>query len=117
MGAGKPLKKPKFRQISSIKPEQRGVNFYGRIVKAPVRDGDKFVSVVLGDDTGIVTVQVPEGRISDCEDGQIQRVQNARVAMASGFIRVVVDKWAIIKENKDIDVGAPNMAKDVSAIE
>jgi len=115
--AGTPLKKPRFRKISSIKPEQTGVNFYGKVVKMPEQESDKAVTLILGDDSGIVTVQVASGSLPACAEGQTYRVQNARIVMATGYIRVLVDKWAVIRENKDVDVGTPNKEKDLSSVE
>merc|ERR1712187_1086514 len=57
VGSGeRPLRKPKFKEISAIQPEQKGLNFYGKVMKTTAEDNATLV--VLGDSTGIVTLKV-----------------------------------------------------------
>merc|ERR1712190_112661 len=64
VGSGeKPLRKPKFKEIGSIKPEQKGLNFYGKVVKA-TEPADDMSLVYLGDSSGTVTLKVPTAKAS-----------------------------------------------------
>lgn len=112
----KPLRKPKFKEISAIVPEQKGVNFYGKVVKVLESAGDNRSTLVLGDSSGVVKVKVQTARATACVEGKTVRVQNARVIMVSGFVVVLVDKWAVLKEDEH-DVGAVKLDKDISAVE
>ncbi len=38
-----------------------------------------------------------EGHADLCKAGASLRVQNAKVIMVKGYIRVVVDKWGVLK--------------------
>jgi len=113
-----PLKKPKFTKIEGIEPAARGVNIYAKVVKAPqkVESSEDLYEVVIGDDTGIVTMSVRDERHMACEVGKVVRVQNAHVAMIKGFIRLTVDKWAALKPSEE-EVASVKESKDVSGVE
>mmetsp|Transcript_44630 Transcript_44630/g.92978 ORF Transcript_44630/g.92978 Transcript_44630/m.92978 type:complete len:366 (-) Transcript_44630:261-1358(-) len=111
----KPLTKPEFRKVSSIEPEQRGVNFYGKVLKAPESVGEDASTVEVGDETAKVTLRVRGDRSSACEVGKVMRVQNAKVIMVKGFIQVQIDKWAALKPAEE-EIGEVGK-KDISAVE
>lgn len=113
-----PLRKPKFTKVESIEPAARGVNFYGKVVKAAtkVEGSEDLMQVVVGDDTGMCTLSIRDDRVKVCEVGKTVRVQNAHVAMIKGFIRVTIDKWAALKPAEE-EVATVNEKKDISAVE
>merc|ERR1719277_256962 len=53
-----PLKKPKFVKVDGIEPAARGVNFFGKVIKAAtkVEGSEDLMEVVVGDATGICTL-------------------------------------------------------------
>jgi len=117
----KPLKKPRFGKIAKIKPEQRGVNLIAKVVKLVDLEEGKM-EAVLGDDTGLVTCFVPEGAKELVKGEPVVRIQNAKIIMAKGFIRIVIDKWAVMKlAAEDTPGGKPEIEVksdvDVSAVE
>jgi len=112
----KPLKKPTFKDIGKIEPAQRGINIYGKVMKSPESVGSGQSQVVIGDSSAVVTIRAPDDRITVCEEGNVVRVQNARVIMVKGHINVLVDKWAALKK-EDKDVGTVKTANDISAVE
>merc|ERR1711862_194796 len=69
----------------------------------------KTWEVVAGDQTGVVTLRlISEEHAKVCEKDASIRVQNARVLMRSGanrgndgaksgFIRVIIDTWGVLK--------------------
>lgn len=115
-----PLKKPKFSKVDVIEPAGRGVNIYAKVVKAatPVAGSDDLKEVVLGDETGVVTLSVRDERVKVCEVGKTVRIQNAHVAMVKGYVRLTVDKWAALKPAEaENEVANANDKKDISAVE
>jgi len=75
-------------------------------VKAPAAvEGSADVKEVLaGDDTGVVMLSIREApHVAACTAGAFLRVQNAHVKMIKGFIRVVVDKWGMLKADVDAE--------------
>jgi len=113
-----PLKKPKFIKVDGIEPGARGVNIFGKVVKAPtaVEGSEDIMEVVVGDETGIVTLSVRGDRAKLCEVGKSMRIQNAHVAMIKGFIRLTIDKWAALKPAEE-EVASVSEKTDISGVE
>jgi len=113
------MKKPKFREVSSITPDQKGLNLQLKVVKLPeVVEGEKFHDVVCGDASGLVTLHLTPQQFLPCEVGSYIRVQNARSRMQKGFIRVIVDKWGKVSQaEKPEEPFEVNLSKDISAVE
>merc|ERR1719215_1993632 len=114
------LKTPKFTKVDTIEPAARGVNVYAKVVKAaaPVAGTEDLMEVVVGDETGVVTLSVRDDRVKLCEVGKSMRIQNAHVVMIKGFIKLSVDKWAALKlAEAGEEVASVNEKKDISAVE
>jgi len=110
-------KKPKFKKVKTIEPELKGLNLLLRCVKCDKVD-DTTWDAVLGDDTGVVTFSLKSQDLADlCKPGASLRVQNAKVVMLKGFIRVVIDMWAVMKAADEPIDAAPLESNDVSATE
>ena len=78
-----------------------------------------FVSswdVVAGDDSGIVKPFIRNSEQAElCKNGAGLRVQNARVGMGDGFIRMLIDKWAVLKADSESASLEVNLKNDVSS--
>merc|ERR1711990_376795 len=74
--------------------------------------------VIAGDASGVVTLRLTnDEHAKACQPEASIRVQNARTFMNNGFIRVIIDKWGVLKAADapfDFDV---NTAKDISSAE
>jgi len=100
----RPPRKPKFMKVGKLTPVSKGFNMYLKVVKGPEAvDGNSDVKeVVAGDDTAFVTLSVREAsHVAACTEGALLRVQNAHVKMIKGYMRVVVDKWGVLKADVD----------------
>jgi len=112
------LRKPKWITVDKLQPETRGVNMFAKVVKStPAEGADEVSDVVMGDATGVVTLRAAGAQTSICEAGSIVRIQNAKVVMVKGFMRLVVDKWAVLKPAPDHEDMEPKTSNDVSATE
>jgi adenosine kinase len=117
----KPLKKPRIIKIEKFHPEQRGVTIICKVVK--VSDAEGGPEAVLGDESGQVTCILTEDQKAVAKEGAILRVQNAKIVMRKGYMRLQVDKWAVMKPAaEDTPGGKPDSIevktdKDVSAVE
>merc|ERR1719295_2185983 len=113
------LAKPKWTTVSKIEPESTHLNIKMKCVscKEVEIQGRKEWEAVLGDASGRVTLLLRnEDHASVCKEGASLRMQNAKTIMQKGFVRVVIDKWAVLKpldEALSFTVGE----KDVSAVE
>eukprot|EP00927_Polykrikos_kofoidii_P007402 TRINITY_DN13031_c0_g1_i1.p1 TRINITY_DN13031_c0_g1~~TRINITY_DN13031_c0_g1_i1.p1 ORF type:complete len:554 (-),score=113.70 TRINITY_DN13031_c0_g1_i1:222-1883(-) len=112
------LKKPCFTDVVAIEPETTGLNLKLKVVRkeADCDAKTKAWNVVAGDASGVVTLRLSDSAHADiCEPGKFIRVQNSRVIMVKGFMRVIIDKWGVLKAADvplDFDVKTDN---DVSA--
>lgn len=90
-----------------------------KVVKLPeVVEGEKQHEVICGDDTGTVTLNLTPSQFLPCEAGKYIRVQNAKVRMNSGYIRIEVDKWGKVSSAETPEATFDvNLKNDVSAIE
>jgi len=97
--AWRPLRKAKFGKVGKIKPEQKGLNFYMKVLKgAEAVEGTDAKEVLAGDETGTVILSIrSDEQEAVCKSGALIRVQNAHVRMIKGHIRLIVDKWAVLK--------------------
>merc|ERR1712039_838089 len=109
-----------FGKVNKIVPDAKSLNLTLKCVKCEEKSNDKgkFWEAVLGDETGIVTFSLrDEKHAALCKAGASVRVQNARVLMQGGFIRVIIDKWGVLKAADAAYDFEVNSAKDVSATE
>jgi len=93
-------KKPKFKKVKNIQPEAKGLNLMLKVVKCEKVEDEKTPTweAQCGDDTGVVTFNLRSQEHADvCKAGASVRVQNAKVLMLKGYVKVVVDKWAVMK--------------------
>merc|ERR1711918_46517 len=103
------------------KPEQKGLNFYMKVVKGPEAvEGTDAKEVLAGDESGSVILSIRSGeQEAACKAGALIRVQNAHVRMIKGHIRLIVDKWAVLKAAAEgsCEIGEVDDKNNVSAVE
>jgi len=116
--AWRPLRKPKFGKVKNIKPEQKGLNFYLKCVKAVETESADIKEFLCGDDTGSVILSIKdEARAALCKPGALLRVQNSHVTMVKGFVRLYIDKWSNLKVAESVEFDEVNETNNVSAVE
>jgi len=112
-----PLKRAKFKKVSSIMPDSTGLNLTvkvtGEAVEKELKHG-KVYEVKVGDASGVVTVSLQADQKELLKSGKCYELRNASVKMVKGHISVVVDKWGKIEEAAADDV-EPNTSKDISS--
>jgi len=112
------LQKPSFGKVEDVKPEAKNLNFMLKCVKCTEVEGLKIWEAVCGDETGVVTLSVQTKELADlCTAGASLRIQNAKVIMVKGLIRVAIDKWAVMKAADTPLEFEPKLSNDVSATE
>lgn len=126
-GKGKAAKAEKasleFATVSQIDPETNGLNFVMKVLShaeataAAEAKRPKFVDVVAGDRTGIVTLQLSAKEAAVAEVGKVVEVHNGFVKMVNGYIRLKVGKKGSIAESTSRKKIVPKNTVDVSATE
>merc|ERR1719265_2344848 len=103
--AWRPLAKPRFQKVAKLNPEKKGVNLSVKCVKAATAvEGSDIKEATVGDDTGCVVLSLRSDKHAElCKPGACLRIQNAHVAMVKGFIRLTVDKWAVLAAQDSVD--------------
>mmetsp|Transcript_35075 Transcript_35075/g.82028 ORF Transcript_35075/g.82028 Transcript_35075/m.82028 type:complete len:654 (-) Transcript_35075:290-2251(-) len=114
----KTLKKPSFKSIASIKPEQKGLNLSVKVVKLPdVVAGEVNHDVLCGDSTGVAVFHLTPAQFLPCEVGSYIKVQNGRAVMEKGFIRITVDKWGKVSQHTPASTFDVDESKNISSVE
>merc|ERR1712203_843481 len=110
------LRKPKFGKVGSIEPDAQNLNLMLKAVKCDETEAGKAWEAVLGDGTGVVAFSLRSAEHAAlCKPGSSVRVQNARVLMIKGHIRVIVDKWAVLLAADEPADFEAKTDKDISA--
>merc|ERR1712151_132885 len=85
-----------------------------------IEGNETLQEVVCGDETGVVRISLRKDTAEItlvCKPGASLRLQNGHMKMVKGHMRLVVDKWAVLKTaDAELDV-VVNEKKDVSATE
>merc|ERR1712166_806080 len=117
----RPLRKAKFGKVGKIKPEQKGLNFYMKVVTAAAAvEGTDAKEVYAGDESGSVVLSIrSDEQAAVCKAGALIRVQNGHVRMIKGHIRLIVDKWAVLKAAAEgsCEIGEVDEKINVSTVE
>merc|ERR1712032_1501702 len=112
---------PATPKVERIRPEGKGLNLVVKVKSvSEVQEG--LHEAICGDDTGVVTFRIRGEQSKVCKPDAVLRVQNAKVVMFKGFVRVEVDMWGIMKPaSEDSPGGCPSFeikdGNDISAVE
>merc|ERR1711957_410344 len=93
-----------------------------KVVKATESTQSTWAKEVhAGDESGSVVLSIrSDAQGAVCTAGALIRVQNAHVRMIKGHIRLIVDKWAVLKaaEAGSCEIGeVDEKVNNVSAVE
>jgi len=108
----KPLRKAKFKAVSTVGPDGIGMNLHikicGDLTKVDTKAGG-FYEVLCGDSSGTVIFSLREGQTDGMKDGAFFKVHNASTKMVNGRVRLAVDKWGKIELTDEAIEGEVNM--------
>lgn len=116
------LRKPKWSKVEKINPESKGINLMLKCLsckEVTVEGGPSRIwEATVGDDSGVVILQLRSEELTKvCEAGASLRMQNAKSIMVKGFIRVAVDKWAVLKKADEEVNFEPKASNNISETE
>jgi len=110
------VRKPTWHKIQSIDPDSKRRNLIAKVHEVKDVEDKEFKEVVVGDESGIVTARFLRDQLQFAKVGKSLRLQNARVAMFQGHIRVECDKWAKLADYEE-QTFTVNTKNDISATE
>lgn len=127
----KPLKKPSFGKVSSVKPDVKGLNLQVKILeelKEVESKGGKFYEALCGDSSGTIVLSLRDSQKEGVTKDAVFVIRNASVKMVraasgtsgfAGHIRLTVDKWGKIELSSDPFEGDVDKdpAKNISSTE
>jgi len=90
------------------------------VVEKPRHDGSiiRVAEAKVGDHTGSITLTARNGQIDAVIPGNTIIIRNAKIDMFKGFMRLVVDKWGLIKPAPpDTPKFEVNVDNDLSGVE
>lgn len=120
------LRKPKFGKVKDLHPESRGVNLILKVLKCEELEKDKpgqsVIEASCGDQTGIVSLRLKaDSQVNLALEAAVQgsciRVQNAKVSMLRGYIRITIDKWGKLAAADEAIDGEVDLKNNISAVE
>mmetsp|Transcript_14571 Transcript_14571/g.34655 ORF Transcript_14571/g.34655 Transcript_14571/m.34655 type:complete len:501 (-) Transcript_14571:64-1566(-) len=111
-----------FGKVTDIMPDSRSVYLLVSVVSIGTpeegRGGDTITEVVVGDDSGLVTVRLNGEEIKALGAvGDVVEIRNGAVKMTKGFIRLIVGKWGKVAKHDGDTTVTPNQSRDISSTE
>eukprot|EP00746_Dinoflagellata_sp_MGD_P162197 gnl/MRDRNA2_/MRDRNA2_89641_c0_seq1.p1 gnl/MRDRNA2_/MRDRNA2_89641_c0~~gnl/MRDRNA2_/MRDRNA2_89641_c0_seq1.p1 ORF type:complete len:134 (-),score=42.59 gnl/MRDRNA2_/MRDRNA2_89641_c0_seq1:119-520(-) len=117
------LRKPKWTKVEKINPESKGINLMLKCIsckEVTIEGGgpSKIWEATVGDETGLVMLQLRSEELAKiCTEGASLRMQNAKSVMIKGYIRVAIDKWAVLKPADEAVTFEVKSSKNISEVE
>jgi len=110
------VRKPTWQKVESVDPNAKRRNLIVKVVEVKDIEDKAFKEVVVGDESGVITCRFLEDQLAFAKVGKSLRLQNARIAMFQGHIRVECDKWSKLADHEE-QTFTVNTKNDVSATE
>lgn len=114
-----PPKKAKFRKVSSLRPDSKGINVLVKVVgdMTVVENGKySFSECVCGDPSGQIVLSLTEEQKKGVEKDKVVAVRNGAIKMVKGHMRLCVDKWGKVDTSTEDTVDEVG-EKNLSAVE
>lgn len=108
--------KPTWHKVSSVNPNIKRRNLIVKVTDVKDVEDKDFKEVTVGDETGTVTCRFLVEQLKFAKVGNSLRLQNARVGMFQGHLRVECDKWSKL-DNHEAQTFEVNTKNDVSGTE
>eukprot|EP00275_Glaucocystis_incrassata_P002213 EC125017.1.p2 GENE.EC125017.1~~EC125017.1.p2 ORF type:complete len:146 (+),score=19.07 EC125017.1:123-560(+) len=122
------LKKPVFIKIGDLKPTSSGVNLIAKVVSCNIvvertrPDGSRIriAECLVADDTGCLVLGARNAQIDaiDMSAGTPTiEIRNGKIEMFQGFMRLMVDKWGLVRAAAEAASFEPNTTNNPSNVE
>eukprot|EP00741_Cyanophora_paradoxa_P016454 tig00020918_g15887.t1 len=121
------MRKPSFARVADLRPAARGVNLLVKVVRISVvveSSRVRIAEALIGDESGSAVISLRNAQI-DLVEGLLKnkkpglRIQNGKVTMQRGFMRLEVDQWGVIAGDDEVCAASwtPNEGNNLSAVE
>ena len=117
---------PEIVSVASLRPGTTGLNVVVKVLdakevmnkKRPDGSSVRIVECTVGDASGVILFSAKnKQQVETMKVGKIVRVQNGKIDMIRGTMRLTVDQWGLLKEETEGDSVEPNGDNNLSLVE
>ena len=117
---------PEIVSVDSLRPGTTGLNVVVNVLdakevmnkKRPDGSSVRIVECTVGDASGVILFSAKnKQQVETMKVGKMVRVQNGKIDMIRGTMRLTVDQWGLLKEETEGDSVEPNGDNNLSLVE
>ena len=117
---------PEIVSVDSLRPGTTGLNVVVKVLdakevmnkKRPDGSSVRIVECTVGDASGGILFSAKnKQQVETMKVGKMVRVQNGKIDMIRGTMRLTVDQWGLLKEETEGDSVEPNGDNNLSLVE
>ena len=117
---------PEIVSVDSLRPGTTGLNVVVKVLdakevmnkKRPDGSSVRIVECTVGDASGVILFSAKnKQQVETMKVGKIVRVQNGKIDMIRGTMRLTVDQWGLLKEETEGDSVEPDGDNNLSLVE
>ena len=117
---------PEIVSVDSLRPGTTGLNVVVKVLdakevmnkKRPDGSSVRIVECTVGDGSGVILFSAKnKQQVETMKVGKMVRVQNGKIDMIRGTMRLTVDQWGLLKEETEGDSVEPNGDNNLSLVE
>ena len=117
---------PEIVSVDSLRPGTTGLNVVVKVLDAkevmnkqrPDGSSVRIVECTVGDASGVILFSAKnKQQVETMKVGKMVRVQNGKIDMIRGTMRLTVDQWGLLKEETEGDSVEPDGDNNLSLVE
>lgn len=117
---------PEIVSVDSLRPGTTGLNVVVKVLdakevmnkKRPDGSSVRIVECTVGDASGVILFSAKNKlQVETMKVGKMVRVQNGKIDMIRGTMRLTVDQWGLLKEETEGDSVEPDGDNNLSLVE
>jgi replication factor A1 len=117
---------PEIVSVDSLRPGTTGLNVVVKVLdakevmnkKRPDGSSVRIVECTVGDASGVILFSAKnKQQVETMKVGRMVRVQNGKIDMIRGTMRLTVDQWGLLKEETEGDSVEPDGDNNLSLVE
>jgi replication factor A1 len=117
---------PETVSVDSLRPGTTGLNVVVKVLdakevmnkKRPDGSSVRIVECTVGDASGVILFSAKnKQQVETMKVGKMVRVQNGKIDMIRGTMRLTVDQWGLLKEETEGDSVEPDGDNNLSLVE
>ena len=117
---------PEIVSVDSLRPGTTGLNVVVKVLdakevmnkKRPDGSSVRIVECTVGDASGVILFSAKnKQQVETMKVGKMVRVQNGKIDMIRGTMRLTVDQWGLLKEETEGDSVEANGDNNLSLVE